>query len=182
MFLLLIIFCRSTPELGHTPREGLLRKTQSQTHPKKDRSQTPPSSLTGQDIVHSRCRSVPFHSKGHTEQDDSAKLSCPNSPTDPDKEFDQEKSTTLTMTSSCNNPSLMGETSPKPKKNVFEGFKTSLKKSKSDVPKSDTNKVPDLIQDGDIRTSLNNDGPDSATNHNTSSENNEDESVSLTAL
>jgi hypothetical protein len=29
---------------------------------------------------------------------------------------------------------------------------------------------------------LNNDGPDGATNHNTSSENNEDESVSLTAL
>jgi hypothetical protein len=76
----------------------------------------------------------------------------------------------------------MGETSPKPKKNIFEGFKTSLQKSKSDVPKSDTNKVPDLIQDGDIRTSLNNDGPDGATNHNTSSENNEDESVSLTAL
>jgi hypothetical protein len=57
---------------------------------------------------------------------------------------------------------------------LHKGFKTSLQKSKSDVPKSDTNKVPDLIQDGDIRTSLNNDGPDGATNHNTSSENNED--------
>ena len=87
------------------------------------------------------------------------------------------------MSSSYNSPSI-GDISPKPKKNIFEGFKTTLKKSKSDVPtsKPESDRVPDLLQDSDNRTSINNGGQEGATNHNTSSDNNEDESVSLTAL
>ncbi|XP_071149834.1 rho guanine nucleotide exchange factor 25-like [Mytilus edulis] len=138
----------STPELSQRPREGLLRKTQSQSHPKKDRFLTPPGSL--QDSKYTRYRSVPYPSKANVDHDDSSKLSCPKSPMETDKEFDQEKLSKLTMTSSCNSPSFMGEVSPKPKKNIFEGFKTSLKKAKSDASKSETNKVPDLLHDDEI--------------------------------
>lgn len=163
-----------------------MRKTQSQTHPKKDRSQTPPGGLSGLDSnKYSRCRSVPNPpSKGHFEHGchgigDSSKLSCPNSPTETDKDFDQEKFSKLT--SSCNNPMIGGDAS-KHKKNLFEGFKSSLIKSKSDAPGPSGN-PNEFVQDGDIRTLINN-GADGATNHSASSDNNEEESasVSLTAL
>lgn len=176
----IFVCCRSTPELGHTPREGLLRKTQSQSHGKKDRSQTPPGGFAGLDSnKYSRCRSVPTPpTKGHIEHgchgDLGSKLSCPNSPTE-DKDFDQEKFSKLT--SFCNNPNVNDPS----KNSSFGGFKSSLTKSKSDTS-AGTGNISELVHDGDFRTSINN-GADGATNHSTSSDNNEEESapVSLTA-
>lgn len=164
-----------------------LRKTQSHTVTKATQSHTvtkavPSGAKHGhQDEKKStRCRSIPgplppasanpIDLSPATEQ---SKTSCPNSPLDATKEFnqhDKQKAVDPRKVSAAIAGGLStngGPSSPKPKKNIFDGFRNTLRKSKNDgsgvkSPEvyANTDAMPDIVQgSGDSRTTVGNASP-----------------------
>jgi hypothetical protein len=152
-------------------KDSQLRKTQSQPHPVKGANS---DSSAGKGKVrqdsqkHVRCKSVTAptedgaggaETKSVQEQTallQSRKSSCPNSPVEISKDVGQEKNKGCTPgaagsmgSNSATSASAGGsDSSPKPKKTIFEGFRSQLRKSKSDSPGG----IPDVVQENDTRT------------------------------
>ncbi|KAL5006006.1 hypothetical protein ScPMuIL_017164 [Solemya velum] len=149
----------TAPELGFTQpppkkQSGQAWKGGSPVTQQKIRQESP---------KHSRCKSVPGplpEAVTNSESEDFRKTSCPSSPLELTKDFLSEKNENQTDSKKCaasGGSSVDGATgpdaSPKPKKNIFEGFRNTLRKSKSDgqssKPDSYANSgqsVPDVVE------------------------------------
>ena len=109
--------CRSAPEMSSLHRNSMLRKTQSQPQPSKTNTLPPMSSIKAikqESQKHSRCKSVP----GPADNAVNPKKKASDDTNNKDKKADSRKSS--------------ANSSPKPKRTIFEGFRNTLRpKSKS---------------------------------------------------
>lgn len=161
---------RTAPELGFT-----------QPPPKKQSGQQWRGGSSGSPVTqqkirqespkHSRCKSVPGplpEAVINSESEDFRKTSCPSSPLESSKDFLLERNENQTDGKRCvasGGVSIDGATgpdaSPKPKKNIFDGFRNTLRKSKSDGQSSKADSyansgqsMPDMVEGSDTRTSV----------------------------
>ena len=142
MICCLLLCSRSAPEFGSLPRESQLRKTQSHPITKGGNSVDKGKSKHRHNTKkHERCKSVPapLQESLAEKPEDSEKSACPNSPTEPSKEFSNSEKPKLgdgakKSNSSGDGTGSIGSGSPKPKKTIFEGFRNTLRKSKNEGP------------------------------------------------
>lgn len=144
IFYSLLLNFRSAPELGNNSKDGQLRKTHSQPQPSRGGNSNTQGSIKGRkpedSHKHSRCKSVPTplnevsNQKTESEADNAVggaeasarDASCPSTPTECSKTLERDGKKTSSA-------SLDGSDVTKPKKTVFEGFRSTLKKSKNDT-------------------------------------------------